>query len=121
MAEIPAAGTVSPLSRHHPTMFEFNSRERPKALVRVPPLRPHETGDAFNNSEIGEWSNNFVEWLGLVALESPRLQAKDAVDPYLSRWNFPEGTTEHPTPIRALRWEGMVDSGWVTQLLITCM
>ena len=121
MVDRPAAGTVSPLSKHHPTMFDFSSKDKLKALVRVPPLRPHETGDAPNAFDIGEWSHNVVEWLGLVALESPRIQAKDMVDPYLSRWTFPEGTSEHATPVRALRWEGMIDSGWVTQLLITCM
>ncbi len=115
------AAAVAPLSKHHPSMLDFSSKERPEARVRVPPLRPHEAGDAFDASDIGEWSNSVVEWLGLVALESPRIQAEDIVDPYLSRWAFPEGTTEQATPIRTIRWEGMVDSGWVTQLLISCM
>ena len=87
----------------------------------MPPLKPPEFSDDFSTSDIGEWSNEIVEWLGLVALESPRVQAGDRIDPHLSRWAFPAGTSEQATPVRVLRWEGMVDSGWVTQLLFNCM
>lgn len=72
-------------------------------------------------SDVGEWSHDVVEWLGLVALESPRVQNNDSVDPHLCRWAYPAGTTEGATPIRVLRWKGMVDSSWITQLLISCM
>jgi ribonucleases P/MRP protein subunit RPP40 len=87
----------------------------------VPPLKPHGTTDDLSSLNVEEWSQEFVEWLGLVALESDRVQDNDSVDPYLCRWTFPEGTTEQATPIRVLRWKGMVDAGWVTQLLINCM
>lgn len=113
--------TASPLSKHHPTIVNFSPIGRNHQIVRVPPLLPQSITDEQNSSEIEEWSQDVVEWLGLVALESDRVRYNSGVDPYLCRWAFPEGTNEHPIPVRVLRWKGMVDSSWVTQLLITCM
>jgi ribonucleases P/MRP protein subunit RPP40 len=102
-------------------MVNFNPVERQIPNVRVPPLQLRNMADDFSIPDIGEWSHDVLEWLGLLGLESGRVQADGGVDPHLSRWNFPAGTTDHSTPIRVLRWEGMVDSRWVTQLLITFM
>jgi ribonucleases P/MRP protein subunit RPP40 len=116
-----AADTAVPLSKHHPTKINFESMGRHIPNVRVPPLQPLGLADVHTSSDIGDWSQDIIEWLGLVALESARVQDNDSVDPHLCRWTFPEGTTEKATPIRVLRWRGMVDSGWLTQLLISCM
>lgn len=102
-------------------MFELSPRQRHNPFVRVPPLHPSELGLDPSTSDVEEWSYEIVEWLGLVALESPRVQAEDIIDPHLSRWTFPTGTPEQATPVRVLRWEGMVDPGWVRQLLLNCM
>lgn len=115
-------GTVSPLSKHHPTIVDFSPIGRNHQIVRVPPLQPQVIADEHSASDIEEWSQDIIEWLALVALESDRVRGdNNGVDPYLCRWAFPEGTTEQSTSVRVLRWKGMVDPSWVTQLLITCM
>jgi Ribonuclease P 40kDa (Rpp40) subunit len=112
---------ASPIARHHPTMIDLESTGRHDPDIRVPPLKPPNLVDKSNPPDVAGWSQEFVEWLGLVALGSARVLANDDVDSNLSRWTFPEGTSEQATPIRIFQWEGMVDAGWVTQLLITCM
>ena len=102
-------------------MTDFNLLESHSAPVRVPPLWPQDMADDLNASDIEEWGQDFVEWLGLVALGSARIQDNDSVDPALCNWSLPAGTTQDAMPIRFLRWKGLVDSGWVAQLLITCM
>jgi ribonucleases P/MRP protein subunit RPP40 len=118
------AGVVdpaSPLSKHNPTIIDFKDIGKHDQTVRIPPLRSHDMAMGCRVSDIEDWTHDVVEWLGLVSLESARVQANDNVDPHLCRWTFPAGTSEQATPIRILRWEGIVDSGWITQLLITCM
>ena len=115
------ADTVSPLSKHHPSIFDFNPAERQQPHVRVPPLKPNDAADNYSTADVEEWSYDIIEWLGLVGLSSTRVQSNDNVDPLLCRWAFPEGTSENTTTIRVLRWQGMVDSGWITQLLFSCM
>lgn len=114
-------GVASPIAKHHPTMVECNPTGRCNPTVRVPPLKLHNIVDEHNHSDIGEWSQDVVEWLGLLALDSTRVQNHDSVDPHLCRWTFPADTPDYATPIRVLRWEGFADPRWVAQLLITCM
>lgn len=77
--------------------------------------------DGVDRSDVEEWTHDTVEWMGLVGLESARVQENDSVDLHLCRWAFPAGTKDDATPIRVLRWKGLVDPAWVTRLLITCM
>jgi ribonucleases P/MRP protein subunit RPP40 len=120
-ADTPLDGIVSPLSIHHPTIVDLEPTGRHNPAVRVPPLRPHDMGPDPSIDEVGEWSHGVVEWLGLVSLESARIQKNDDIDPHLCRWTFPAGTTEDASPIRVLRWKGMMHPDWVTQLLLACM
>lgn len=102
-------------------MIDFKPIRRHNPAVRVPQLKLDDGGENQSTSDVGEWTHDVVEWLGLVALDSARVGKKDSINSYLCRWTFPAGTTEDATPVRVLQWKGMIDSGWVTQLLITCM
>ncbi|KAF7505739.1 hypothetical protein GJ744_000505 [Endocarpon pusillum] len=112
---------VPPISKHHPTMIDFTPIGRHNAAVRVPQLRLDDVMEDHSTSDVGEWTHDVVEWLGLMALDSARVREKDCIDSYLCRWTFPSGTTEDATSVRVLQWKGMVDPGWVTQLLISCI
>ena len=102
-------------------MIDFTPIGRHNPAVRVPQLKLDDMIEDHSTSDVGDWTHDVVEWLGLMALDSARVGGKDSIDSYLCRWTFPSGTTEDTTPVRILRWNGMVDSGWVTQLLISCM
>lgn len=112
----------SPLAKHHPTVTRFAAESRRIPTACVPrALLTRVTGIDLPVDDTGEWSEDVLEWLGLVTLGSPRVQAGDKIDPYLCRPTLPEGTPQDVLSIQIRRWKGMVDSSWVTQLLISCL
>lgn len=64
--------------------------------------------------------HELVEWIGLAVLESPRINSRDCIDSYLSRYEVPEGSRELGALI-VLNWNGFYAASWVTELLIACM
>ena len=67
------------------------------------------------------WALDIYEWLGLVALQSPRVQASDNIDPYLSRYHIPAADNEFPKPCNlvTLSWKALLPASWVRDLFIT--
>lgn len=72
--------------------------------------------DVFDPEAVHETT----EWLGLMALGSNRVLSEDRIDPYLSRYTAPDGSTESST-LRLVKWQGFIGSHWLTELLIACM
>lgn len=63
------------------------------------------------------------EWISLARLGSPRVQANDNIDPYLSRYQVP-GTTEGetiPGDVCTISWRGFFSSSWVCHTLLDAM
>ena len=65
------------------------------------------------------------EWISLVAMQSPRVQANDSVDPYLCRYAIPDCdiTTMDGQPVNIrdlvlLRWHGFLPSHFVIRVLL---
>jgi ribonucleases P/MRP protein subunit RPP40 len=57
-----------------------------------------------------------LEWVDLVALDSPRVTQADSVDPYISRYTAPKPNTAGN--LRVMKWQGLMSSEWLTRLLI---
>ncbi len=109
--------------------------------MQLPPLgRPENflavAGDSFSadNAEyhrlnMQEDIRDLYEWLSLVRLGSPRVSSADSIDPYLSRYQVPLGSTglhsgtdsaSHPPPadVSLFRWRGFVSPTWACQTLL---
>lgn len=71
-----------------------------------------------------EYEEQLLEWLGLVLLNSPRVNINDAVDPYLCRYELPEaaqGKEEDQAAsckLHHLRWRGFMSSRFITSVLL---
>ncbi|MCJ1368302.1 hypothetical protein MMC16_007444 [Acarospora aff. strigata] len=61
------------------------------------------------------------EWLGLLALDSPRVQAGNSIDPYLCRYEIPSSQQPQGTNLVRIRWRGLLPVGWITRLLLECI
>lgn len=108
-----------PITKHHPTIIEQDARSATIDHVSVPMLA--ETfSDLHNDLLDGESIYELTEWLGLITLGSPRILSGDRIDPYLSRYAVPEGSTESES-LRTVKWEGFIGAKWLTELLISCM
>ena len=86
--------------------------------VCVPSLRPP---PVQAETSLHEWVYETTEWLGLVGLCSPRIMEGDTPDPYLSRYALPAGTTTLGITIRRIRWSGLLNTVFITRLIIELM
>ena len=64
---------------------------------------------------------DILEWLGLVSLQSPRIQSHDKIDPYLSRYSVPEADSAQRASIVTVKWNGFLPGNWVRRLFVACM
>jgi ribonuclease P/MRP protein subunit RPP40 len=89
-------------------------------VVQIPRLQPLEE----QTDEAGEYFNDFAidiyEWLSLISLNSPRVDANDRIDPFLSRYSPPSPDVPD-TQIESLvkvSWEGFFPGSWAYQALV---
>lgn len=70
------------------------------------------------------WEEQLLEWLGLVLLDSPRVDPKDTIDPYLCRYDLPEAVLGDAREAMARRklhhiqWRGLLPSRFVSSLVL---
>jgi Ribonuclease P 40kDa (Rpp40) subunit len=113
----------SPLDQHHPTVVPGDPLYHVLERVLSPPFS--QVFSQFTDSTVSdaldaEASYELIEWLGLVVLQSPRVLHGDSIDPYLSRYAAPEGSTEIQS-LRIIKWQGLIGARWLTRMLNTCM
>lgn len=65
--------------------------------------------------EFEDFATELYEWLSLVRLQSPRIRVGDQIDPYLSRYQLPEGSQGK---ICMISWQGFLAPSWTRQTLI---
>lgn len=84
------------------------------------PLKIPFTILAQGDRESLEYSaTEMYEWLSLVRLESPRVVAGDAIDPYLSRYAPPEADgTAAQVQVCKLSWQGFLSPSWLRSLFV---
>jgi hypothetical protein len=113
----------SPLDQHHPAIIQGDPLDSVFEHVLCPPFMQsfaNFTDPAVSDAFDAEATYEIVEWLGLVLLQSPRVLHGDSIDPYLSRYAAPEGSSEMRS-IRVVEWQGLIGARWVTTILNTCM
>ena len=69
---------------------------------------------------VRDFCGEVAEWLGMLAIGSPRILQSDAIDPYLSRFEAPR-TGDEAVDVVIVSWTGFIPSKWITQLLVSCM
>jgi ribonuclease P/MRP protein subunit RPP40 len=82
----------------------------PKLAPSLDPLAPG-ARQAFE-----DFSTELYEWLSLVRLQSPRIQVGDQIDPYLSRYQVPEGGDKGK--VCKISWQGFFAPSWSRQTLV---
>ncbi|CAK7239156.1 MAG: hypothetical protein STHCBS139747_000584 [Sporothrix thermara] len=122
------APTPDPLDAFSPSWVTTEPLVTEHANVALPPLgRPPSLlvggGAGSDRLETEEAAIELYEWLSLVRLGSPRINAADSIDPYLSRYSVPmSGDNEDPSPsvgdVCTLRWRGFFSPTWACQTLL---
>ena len=102
-----------PLAKQHPFRETVSPSVTHIKAARVPSLV---VSQATPDDE--EWGTEVHEWLSLVALQSPRIEASDDVDPYLCRYQVPSHESAEIYDLVSLRWTGFLPALWIRGLLV---
>ncbi|KAK3990862.1 ribonuclease P 40kDa subunit-domain-containing protein [Cladorrhinum sp. PSN332] len=102
--------------QNSPTNSKANVRIGQAIDAKVPGLIPPITTDPSARDEFEYFTTDLYEWLSLVRLQSPRILANDQIDPYLSRYQVPEGGQN--TKICRISWQGFFSPSWSHQTLM---
>lgn len=90
--------------------------------VLVPSLSPSDLLANDDDEVLRESVSEVEEWLGLVALDSPRVRSGDDIDSYLSRYSLPANDQQPTqTDIVSVRWTGFIPASWIMKLFISLL
>lgn len=110
----PSADTLSHLS---PKKFTTNPTASPPAQTTTPPLTSLKPDPSSPATDFEELATDLYEWLSLVRLSSPRVEATDKIDPYLSGYRVP-GDDPGANAVRRVSWRGFIPGAWVRDTLV---
>ncbi|KPM44801.1 hypothetical protein AK830_g1710 [Neonectria ditissima] len=107
-----------PLQGYFPTSFTSSPGIIRDIVTLQGPLDiPSEILAHVDRSALEEAATECYEWLSLIRLGSPRVEAGDNIDPYLSRYQVP-GEAEGTVVVCKLSWQGLISSSWFHRLLV---
>jgi ribonuclease P/MRP protein subunit RPP40 len=108
-----------PLDAHFPLRVTVSPEITPGIKVNMPPIKPPK-----DSSEYGEDFEDFAvethEWLSLISLGSPRINADDQIDSFLSRYVPPAGSTT-PTNLVRITWRGFLSPSWAHKMFVQAL
>lgn len=103
----------NPLAQHHPIHQTIAPEITQVPLAKVPSFaRCHARQDDQ------EWTAGIHEWLNLVALKSPQVEAKDDTDPYLCCYHVPFLGAVRNYDLVSLEWNGLLPASWIRSLFV---
>ncbi|KXX80614.1 Ribonuclease P protein subunit p40 [Madurella mycetomatis] len=107
-----------PLSQHFPTNYTCTPDAVEGMDVNIPTLKPSiESIAATAREDFEDFSTRLYEWLSLARLQCPRIETGDKIDPYLSRYQVPDGD-EQQAKICKITWQGFLAPSWSRTTLI---
>lgn len=110
------AAKDAPNVKHHPVTKECSPHQKTSERVPIPNLSPPHSSDS--DDDVEDWALETYEWLSLVAMESPRILSEDIIDPFLSRYQLPDGDSGKSFNMVTLTWTGFIPALWIRELFI---
>lgn len=107
-----------PIAQHQPKIVTVKPEIDTLNGARVPKLT-QEIGDDGH-----DLATDLLEWLSLAIMGSPRVQQKDTIDSYLSRYRVPsedediECTTQD---LAVLRWHGLIPATFIKGVVLAAL
>ncbi|MCJ1329246.1 hypothetical protein MMC10_005925 [Thelotrema lepadinum] len=114
-----------PLKSHHPTLISPTPTTTSHSHVFVPPLSFPQPLASTSTQPPTQYTRDesaldILEFLGLLTLSSPRIEADDDVDPYLCRSSTLDQESATSQDIVILRWRGFISESWVRGVFALC-
>jgi ribonuclease P/MRP protein subunit RPP40 len=113
-AESLAAGS-EPISIHHPTIHSIAPVTTKLSNVSVPKMTVADLPNIYDQDA----SLALLEYLHLLSLDSPRIQAADRIDSFLSRYEVPDfGQGLETKDMVRVRWRGFISPKFVRDVYL---
>ncbi|KFY36369.1 hypothetical protein V494_05051 [Pseudogymnoascus sp. VKM F-4513 (FW-928)] len=117
------APSPDPLSKHFPVKISCPPSVTRGPIVNMPNTRPPTSLGGDDGDDFGEFAAELYEWLSLISLESPRVDANDRIDPFLSRYTSPpsdkpEGESQ---ALVKVTWKGFMSSSWAHKTFVSAV
>ncbi|EXJ71459.1 uncharacterized protein A1O5_05267 [Cladophialophora psammophila CBS 110553] len=115
-----------PLRAHHPTIHTLKPSTRTLTNTLTPSTLPTiPDGVSLLSVEAHEPLRDILEYIDMLSLASPRLQATDQTHPFLSRYEVPDlsdGVDPNVSnrlgqSVKIVTWTGLIPSRWILELL----
>ncbi|PSN72802.1 hypothetical protein BS50DRAFT_568403 [Corynespora cassiicola Philippines] len=105
-----------PISKHHPSIQSITPSTNTLKQVLVPKIDVSDLPTLHSSEE----SLSILEYLNLLSLASPRLNASDDINPYLSRYEVPDfGKGLRKKNMVQVRWKGLIPPQFIRSLFLT--
>ena len=113
-----------PLEKHHPVKMAASPSKTTISSVLTPCMSPslYSSPSSHETSILVEEVCDLQEWLDLACMNSPRIRSKDSIDPYLCRYDIPNGkdaATERN--LVRLQWRGFLSPLWIRTIFAECL
>jgi ribonuclease P/MRP protein subunit RPP40 len=83
----------------------------------MPALKPPTDVDPSYSADFEDYAADVHEWLSLVLLDSPRINANDKIDTFLSRY-VPPGDPFTNCNIIKVTWRGFLSPSWAHKTFV---
>ena len=110
-----------PIKKHHPQVIDCDPVRNSHQNILTPAFHATTLTRTDLEGDLQDDCGSLSEWIAMVSLDSPRLSAGDAVDPYLSRYTVPDVDRAKPSNLVSLKWHGFIPSKWVMQLFFVLL
>ena len=108
-----SADTPDPLSKHHP----FRETLAP-SIAHIKDAKVPSFVMSEMRADDEDWAVEMHEWLSLVAMQSPRVEASDDIDPYLCRYQVPGSEVAAVYDLVSVTWTGFLPGSWIRRLFV---
>lgn len=112
--------TPDPLDVHFPVRMTTFPEIITGINVNIPPLKPPTDTNSEYREDFEDFAVETHEWLSLISLNSPRINAGDDIDPFLSRYVSP-GESRTSSNIVKITWRGFLSPSWVHGMFVRAL
>ena len=109
---------AGPIAQHQPKMTTVKPELDTVDAAQIP-----EPSQDIHDEDF-EIASDFLEWLTLVTMCSPRIQDSDKIDTYLSRYRTPDNTdgSQHTTQdLVRFQWHGFIPAIFIRSLVLAAL
>lgn len=115
MLTCPPALIIDPLDAHFPIKKHITP-EIENMEVKTPSLKPPTEVSSYTE-DLQDYAVETYEWLSMIQLGSPRIDPKDKIDSFLSRYTPPGDSITNCNLVK-VTWRGFLSPSWVHKMFV---